>query len=101
MTTPSLPDALRALTANLRELAPNLIGPQEVAYRYCADRIDAVADEHGPALEALLRERDELQNALHDLHALVWGECPSLLNEDSGGSAHLDLRIHKLIGPKP
>jgi hypothetical protein len=30
---------------------------------------------------------------LRDLHALVKGECPSLLNEDSGGDADLDLRI--------
>jgi Lar family restriction alleviation protein len=32
-------------------------------------------------------------SALENLHAMVWGECPSLLNEDSGGSAHLDMEI--------
>lgn len=35
--------------------------------------------------------------ALSDLHTLVWGECPSLLNEDSGGDAQLDLRIRELL----
>lgn len=69
--------------------------------------------QHGPALEqslrsladenrALLRERDELRRVLSNLHAMVWGECPSLLNEDSGGSGELDLEIRELIaGPKP
>lgn len=31
-----------------------------------------------------------LQMHLGELHALVWGECPSLLNEDSGGNSRLD-----------
>lgn len=41
-----------------------------------------------------VREAIEL---LKELHAMVWGECPSLLNEDSGGSAHLDLRIRAAL----
>jgi len=36
-------------------------------------------------------------NALENLHAMVWGECPSLLNEDSGGSAHLDMEIKEAL----
>jgi hypothetical protein len=38
------------------------------------------------------RER-ELVGTLSELRALVKGECPSLLNEDSGGGAKLDMRI--------
>ena len=36
-------------------------------------------------------------DALRELHVMVWGECPSLLNEDSGGDAALDLKIRELI----
>ena len=39
----------------------------------------------------------ELLAALKELHALVRGECPSLLNEDSGGDARLDLAIEAAI----
>ena len=39
------------------------------------------------------RKCERLKAMLHSLHALVWGECPSLLNEDSGGSGHLDADI--------
>jgi hypothetical protein len=35
--------------------------------------------------------------ALKELHALVRGECPSLLNEDSGGDARLDLSVRAVI----
>lgn len=30
---------------------------------------------------------------LQELHAMVLGECPSLLQEDSGGCADIDIRI--------
>lgn len=39
----------------------------------------------------------ELVRVLKDLHCLVWSECPSLLNEDSGGNSALDLQIKSLI----
>lgn len=48
-------------------------------------------------LEAKAAKYDALVTALRDLHAIVWGECPSLLNEDSGGDAALDLRIRDLL----
>jgi hypothetical protein len=47
----------------------------------------------------LLREIDRLQEALKELHAMVMGECPSLLDEDSGGNARLDADIHALLDP--
>lgn len=39
----------------------------------------------------------ELLKALKNLYCLVQGECPSLLDEDSGGSAHLDIEISDAI----
>jgi hypothetical protein len=42
-------------------------------------------------LKELTEQRDQLRSALKELHAMVWGECPSLLNEDSGGSSRLDM----------
>jgi len=39
----------------------------------------------------------ELTDALNNLHALVWGECPSLLDEDRGGSGFLDLEIEETL----
>jgi len=35
--------------------------------------------------------------ALEDLYAMVKGECPSLLNEDSGGSARTDMLCSEAI----
>ena len=46
-------------------------------------------------------ELDRLRKAEHlltELHATVRGECPSLLNEGSGGNASLDLEIKTLLG---
>lgn len=39
----------------------------------------------------------DLRNALSELYAMVRGECPSLLNEDSGGNAKLALEIEDLL----
>jgi len=39
----------------------------------------------------------ELTDALNNLHALVWGECPRLLDEDRGGSGFLDLEIEETL----
>lgn len=35
--------------------------------------------------------------ALRNLHALALGECPSLLNEDSGGDAKLAMEIEEIL----
>lgn len=35
---------------------------------------------------------------LSELYAQVKGECPSLLNEDSGGDAVLDIEISAILG---
>ena len=39
----------------------------------------------------------ELLAALIELHAMVKGECPSLLNEDSGGNGRLAMQIEDAI----
>lgn len=39
----------------------------------------------------------QLRAMLTELHALVWGECPSLLREDSGGCARLDFDIINIL----
>jgi len=39
----------------------------------------------------------KLSSLLEELYALVNGECPSLLNEDSGGNSRLDLEIKEAI----
>ena len=41
----------------------------------------------------LISAAPEMYETLTELVALVRGECPSLLNEDSGGLARLDIAI--------
>lgn len=48
--------------------------------------------------EALELENRELRNALSGLHILVLGECPSILNEDSGGDYLMALEVERLLG---
>lgn len=50
-----------------------------------------------PGINRDLMDVKKLRDALTELYALVRGECPSLLNEDSGGDAQLDLRIQALV----
>jgi hypothetical protein len=56
---------------------------------------------HLDALQALathhLAQPAEAVEALRELFALVKGECPSLLNEDSGGDGALCLRIEDAL----
>jgi hypothetical protein len=39
----------------------------------------------------------ELIQQLQELHTMVWGEAPHLLDEDMGGSAYLDLNIEDVL----
>jgi len=61
-TTPSLPDALRACIAKWRERRIGSI-PRAV-FEICISDVERALDDHGPALDASLRERDELRVAL-------------------------------------
>lgn len=48
--------------------------------------------------EQSMREKnDRLKRVLGELYAQVKGECPSLLNEDSGGDAILDMEIMEVL----
>lgn len=53
------------------------------------------------AYELNAREIARLRTALMELHAVVKGECPRLLNEDSGGDAKLAMEIEALIQETP
>ena len=46
----------------------------------------------------LTAEVRKLREVLEELHATVKGECPSLLDEDSGGSAWLGMAIEEALG---
>lgn len=50
-------------------------------------------DEEARANTRLCAAAPELLAELKELYAVVRGECPSLLNEDSGGNAEQDARI--------
>lgn len=56
-----------------------------------------IANVYGEANAALIAAAPDLYAALAELHASVRGECPSLLNEDSGGDAALALRIEAAL----
>jgi hypothetical protein len=64
-----------------------------------------MGEELTDANRALIEAAPDLLAALEELHALVVGECPSLLNEESGGCARLDMAvcaaIAKAKGDKP
>jgi hypothetical protein len=64
---------------------------------------EARATRWHEASQALMIEAKALRAALERLTALVQGECPSLLNEDSGGDARLDAEIDAILaaGPQP
>ena len=51
-------------------------------------------------LDAERAGADDAVQCLRYLRAMVWGECPSLLIEDSGGDAALDLRIDGVISAR-
>lgn len=48
-------------------------------------------------VQRLEESHAELLKALKELYYTVQGECPSLLDEDSGGSAYLDIEITNAI----
>lgn len=78
-------------TKKIRPLQKTALGSFTAAD---ADYIAAVSPD---VILSLLSENERMRGALEELHTMVWGECPSLLNEDSGGNAKLDLEIRDLL----
>ena len=81
-----------ALEAKIAEL--------EASQRDCgatAKDWHAALDACNNANLALEAKCKALEEALTELHALVCGECPSLINEDSGGDGALDMRIRAAL----
>ncbi|MGX9694445.1 hypothetical protein ACTJNK_29180 [Achromobacter anxifer] len=92
------------LTGDLESLLWKLKGVHEAEEvrmaLYNARQAILAAEEYSdcaPPASAQDDAKDETQELLQELHALVWGECPSLLNEDSGGNSALDMRIRDAI----
>ncbi len=70
------------------------------AFEKLADTCKVLRDQRELAIaakEQAERRGEVLAALLTELHAMVWGECPSLLNEDSGGSARLDMEINAAL----
>ena len=65
-------------------------GPGMHGYSHC--------DHHpGPVRDKLNALAPEMASCLRELYAMVMGECPSLLDEDSGGNARLEIAIRDII----
>lgn len=62
------------------------------------DDVAAYSETARQELANLRAERDALRAALTELAAMVRGECPSLLDEDSGGNAQLAMEIDAALG---
>lgn len=57
----------------------------------------ATIDAHDARIAEQDRRIRALESVLQELNAQVWGECPSLLNEDSGGDGRLAVEIDKVL----
>lgn len=84
-----LPDAESALAELRAEVAKAVADAAEIGRGYLEE------SHRADTAEARL---ERVRGLLTQLHALVWGECPSLLNEDSGGDGQLDVDIRAFLG---
>jgi hypothetical protein len=84
-------DALEAENARLKEAYEKHYLPGIAA----ADLHSELAEKRISDLEA---EVEALRGALTELRAVVRGECPHLLSEDSGGNAKLAMQIDAALG---
>ena len=83
------------------DVATVAFGEDSDAVRCLTDALARIRALAPAGLVAVSVDRlTELRDCLSELHALVWGECPSLLNEDSGGDSELDLRIRAAVARK-
>lgn len=85
-------------TAMIRALASidDALGMPQDGCNNTAATLKAIALLHSVVRDDAY-EIKRLRGALAELAALVRGECPSLLNEDSGGDARLSMEIDELL----
>lgn len=82
--------------ASAEPRGPGWDHPRTCSCEKCIPDAPAAPPEPPPSAEPSALE------LLRELHTMVWGECPSLLNEDSGGDAALDMSIRELLAaPAP
>lgn len=98
----------KRLAARLREMAATdqsarVAEPTSLLMREAINAIqDGLSRNHEiitlkARIGQLETERERLREALAELYALVMGECPALLDEDSGGSAQLGMLISEAL----
>lgn len=83
-------------TANLLANIGDTLRSRDFTTGQLDERVIALAQKHD-ALARLVTAADGMKRALSELTATVKGECPSLLNEDSGGDARLDCDIEDAL----
>jgi len=79
--------------------------PRFDPFKFCSE-YPGLTSFLNEVLEEMCREyaKAELaaaKTALAELYALVDGECPSLLDDDSGGNSNFALRIEDILQEKP
>lgn len=73
---------------------PHKVNKWMASVQPCGEAIDTAELE---AVATLFQAAPLLYEALEELYALVDGECPSLLDEDKGGDARLDMAINTAL----
>ena len=93
-------DQCRILQAENQRLKGESLGALFGVEQATVDHMQGMADRLRATLEQRAEDEKllrEVANELSNLHALVWGECPSLLNEDSGGDSAQDMAIRDAL----
>ena len=92
----------RGLRADVK-LMQQVNAEQREEIRLLREELSKRTNLEGPAPcwnAAHMKEITRLRDALRSLKAMVKGECPSLLDDDSGGCGKLDIEIDELLQPK-
>ena len=67
------------------------------AFGWVSEIHKSPAEANAAFIVRAVNAHEAVVEVLEELHAMVWGECPSLLNEDSGGNARLDGAIRAAL----
>lgn len=84
------------LRARLAEAEKEFADGEKISNAACSEYLRRWRNSRAREL-ALESQCQRMRDALEELHTQVKGECPSLLNEDSGGDAELDLEIQEIL----